>query len=187
MPPTRRELESCVSMILLQLPFPPLPVVAVNGEGRDAIASSHDLLSQAIAVAVLGGAANPDTDARKEAVLRRVNEEVAAEWVRSSAPMGGAAAWRSVPVDGIYDTYCRLFRMYMTCYPGSPDLRLRGHADVFPGMSVYEHAVQHLRAQEAYVAAEGGAGVPPVLPDDSYADLLRIYAMGMFLDSIQEK
>ena len=64
--------------------------------------------------------------------------------------------------------------------------RLRGHADVFPGMSVYEHAAQHLRAQEAYVAAEGGAGVPPVLPDDSYADLLRIYAMGMFLDSVHK-
>jgi hypothetical protein len=187
MPPSRRELDACVSMIVLQLPFPPLPVVAVNGEGRDAIASSHDLLSQAIAANMLGGAPDPAVDARKQAVLRRLNEEVAAEWVRAAAPAGGAAAWRKVGVEGIYDAYCRLFREYMACYPGSPDLRLRGHADVFPGMSVYEQAAQHLHAHEAYVAAEGGMGVPPVHPGDSYADMLRIYAMGMFLDSLQER
>ena len=40
MPPSRRELDACVSMILLQLPFPPLPVLALNGHGREAVASS---------------------------------------------------------------------------------------------------------------------------------------------------
>ena len=188
MPPSRQELDACVSMILLQLPFPPLPVLALNGHGREAVASSHDLLSQAIAVSLLAGRSGVAGEAQKMRVLQRLNEDVAAEWVRVAAPLGGAANWRVVPVRGIYDLYCRHFRAFMACYPGSPDLRICQHTEVLPGMAPYEHAVQHLCAQETYVVGEDAdeARVPRVREGvHSYEDLLRIYAIGMFADSVE--
>lgn len=185
MPPSRRELDACVSMILLQLPFPPLPVLALNGHGRETVASSHDLLSQAIGVSLLAGRSGVADEARKMRVLQRLNAEVAAEWVRAAAPLGGAANWRVVSVRGIYDLYCRHFRAFMAFYPGSPDLRICPHTEVFPGMAPYEHAVQHLCAQETYVAGDD-APMPRVREGvHSYSDLLRIYAMGMFADSVE--
>lgn len=171
-------------MILLQLPFPPLPVLARNGHGREAVASSHDLLGQAIAVSLLGGQSGVAGEEQKIHVLKRLNAEVAAEWVRAATPFGGAANWRNVPVSGIYEVYCRFFRSFMACYPGCPDLRICPHTDVLPGMAPYEQAVQHLRAQQTYVVGDHASAPPVQTGLHSYSDLLRIYAMGMFSDSV---
>jgi hypothetical protein len=107
-------------------------------------------------------------------------------------------AWRSIPIKNCYDIYCICFREYMSCYPGSTDLRIYPLEDVTNDTAVYKQAVLHLQAREAYISnivefdkensevnsTNSTFIVPKVKPEiHNYADLLRLYAMGMFLDS----
>ena len=74
---TRHELESQVAMILLQMPFPPLPLVVMNGEGEETIASSHDLLSQALSVSLISPPLTPSSQEeiilKKQSILTELN------------------------------------------------------------------------------------------------------------------
>jgi len=184
LPPSRHELESQVSMIMLQTPFPPLPLVVIDGNGEEKIGSTHDLLSQAISItlcsqyALKTPSSTDKTDAerimlRKQQILTELNAKIASTWQLEISKFmqetTGLAleqnnltqpgifshiwkqAWKCIPIQHCYDIYCASFREYMSCYPGSQDLRIYPLSAVFPDTIVYQHAVEHLKARETYI------------------------------------
>ena len=227
---TRHELEAQVAMIMLQSPFPPLPIVMLNGEGEQKMGSSHDLLSQALSVSLLSPAPSPKAKeellAKKRDILMELNTKVSNIWkleiakfmqetmhMEASRDKPDAAnmynyiwkrTWRHIPIQKCYDVYCTQFRKYMSCYPGSHDLRIFPLSDVTMDTIVYKHALEHLKAREAYVQdeifemeledpnviegepkASTMTRVPAVKKDiHTYADTMRLYAMSMFFESL---
>lgn len=209
---SRHDVEARVAMIMLQLPFPPLPVVVINENGDETMGSSHDLLASVLAVSIVAQT-HPTSQQleTKTYILETLNKEIAISWqkavetmmdermcLESNADKPASTAiykntnskiWRLVDVEPCYELYCQWFRAYMACYPGSPDLRM------FPLYSVtrddlpFAHAVEHLQAREVYILPENGTecvkAVPKVKKDmHSYSDLLRLYSWSMFHDSV---
>ena len=222
---TRHELEAQVAMIMLQSPFPPLPIVMLNGEGEQKMGSSHDLLSQALSVSLLSPApsqkAKEELLAKKRDILMNLNTKVGNIWklevakfmqetMHMEAPKHQSEftnmynyvwkrTWRKIPVQKCYEVYCTEFRKYMSCYPGSHDLRIFPPSDVTMDTIVYKHTLEHLKAREAYVQdeifemeLEDGepkastlTHIPAVKKDiHTYADMIRLYAMSMFFESL---
>tara|TARA_B100001094_G_scaffold328752_1_gene389893 strand:+ start:527 stop:1267 length:741 start_codon:yes stop_codon:yes gene_type:complete len=235
---TRHELESHVAMILLQMPFPPLPLVVLNGEGEETIASSHDLLSQAISVSLISPLPRPTIQneivQKKQRILTELNTRLSNMWKLEVAKFMHETmcmkppestpdpsnnhnmydylwkrTWRSIPIQNCYEIYCAAFREYISLYPGSADLRIYPLSSVTMDTLVYQHAIDHLKAREAYIrddigdvfddeelrAEEAHQGfstsnspkipqVPPAKKDiHSYPDLIRLYAMSMYFES----
>ncbi len=239
---TRHELESQVAMILLQMPFPPLPLVVMNGEGEETIASSHDLLSQALSVSLISPPLTPSSQEemilKKQSILTELNTRLSNMWKLEVAKFMHETmcmeppqstpdpsnhhnmydymwkrTWRSIPIQNCYDIYCAAFREYISLYPGSADLRIYPLSSVTNDTIVYQHALDHLKAREAYIrddfedalddeelqaeekAKETNQGfptpkspqtpqVPPAKKDiHSYPDLIRLYAISMYFES----
>ena len=230
---TRHELEAHVAMIMLQSPFPPLPIVMLNGEGEQKTGSGHDLLSQALSVSLLSPAPSPKIKeellAKKQHILMELNTKVSNMWkleiakfmqetMHMDTPVIAPKdqtdtpniynyiwkrVWRQIPIQKCYDIYCTEFRKYMSCYPGSHDLRIFPLSDVTMDTIVYRHALEHLTARDAYVQdeifdmefEEGETKastkastlrqVPAVNKDiHTYPDMIRLYAMSMYFESL---
>ena len=227
---SRQELDAQVAMIMLQSPFPPLPIVMINAEGEEKMASGHDLLSQALSVSMLSYTTqtnlNEDLMHRKQSILMQLNAKISNMWklevekfMKEAMLMDKAMhpdseqnekqlynyiwkrVWREIPVQRCYDIYCTLFREYLSCYPGSRDLRIYPLDAVTMDTTIYKHALEHIQAREAYVRDDifemesttdpetafkppSAARVPAVKQNiHSYADILRLYAMAMFFES----
>ncbi len=153
-PPSQQEINSMVSMIIVNLPFPPLPVCGVRGEGQeeeDAIVSGHDLLSRAIACTLLGSAPQ---------ACSRVVQKSAEEIQKYKAQMLGtmhlyiANIWNEKAeeeerVGRCYEVFCSTFRAYMRLYPGPDDLRILPLGAVDGKSVLCVQAAQHLAARNA--------------------------------------
>lgn len=172
---TKLQVESFASIVLAQLPFPPLPLLALKGEdARETHASTHDLLAQAlVSEQVRGQQGLGDVSERKLEILKQLQAEVHGLWevrVRSdTAPT----------VDACYEAFQRHFRAFMALFPGSPDLRFGKMADVDRGSTVWMQTHQHLQARLSNTVGVGEeALVLPVRADASasYANLIAAYA-----------
>lgn len=159
---SKQHLHAHVQMILTNLPFPPLPVVACD----NSVASSHDMLHSAIACTLLSNQHTPHIASQKLAILARVQEAVAEAFVtylHTEAP----------DVSPIYKIYTEAVREYLALYPGI-DTRLcfYPYESVAASDTIVTQAQRHLTAYSRGV--EGGIGIPAV--SNSYTDILLAYA-----------
>ena len=162
---SRRHLDSYVAMIMVNLPFPPLPVVVRRGD-EEAVASGHDLLSQMIACALVA----PDPAAtesvrrqeRKAEILHQLHADLAA------LPAGA-------PPERAYGVFCRAFRAFAGLYPGSPDLRFWPLDKVDAASPLMAQGRAHLGALSTIVT-EDNEIAPLTVHSQTYRDLLRSYA-----------
>jgi hypothetical protein len=176
----RQEVDCMVSMIICSLPFPALPVCALQGEEMDeSFASSHDLLSGAITAAL---AQTHDKNASKNMESRQSKQSVILGNLMSELMILNERYFMITSVDrsglkdqqysekmtmirrDVYYTFCKYFRDYMSCYPGSSDLRI-GPLDVIDVKSnLYTQTVGHLKS----MGIELEEGMP-------YEELLDFY------------
>jgi hypothetical protein len=179
-PRSQHELRAVASMVVASLPFPPLPVVVLQGEdGADGLASSFDLLQTAVMNAQLGlrpGAAE-DTARSKQATLARLQADMAALYIESD--------WKNATddwgaVQRAYEIYCAAFRTYLLDHYGtsSRDLRFYPLAAVAPDSLLVKQGSSHWNASRllsghAECDACGGEHF------GSYTALLRAYALDL--------
>lgn len=141
----QKSLNSYVAMIMVNLPFPPLPVQGASVEGDSRIVSGHDLLSRAIASTIVGPQIS-GTDVstrvaeRKQNLLRSMHERIAAVW-------GDKELGLDCRVEECYKHFCTVFRAYMRLYPGPDDLRILPMHDVDNKSIICSQAVRHLQAR----------------------------------------
>jgi hypothetical protein len=134
---SQHELHAVASMVVASLPFPPLPVMVLQGEGgADGMASSFDLLQTAVVNWQLGlrpeGKEVEEVARSKQARLERLQKDMAAH----HAAAGGATcneAW----LQRAYEIYCAAFRDYLLDHYGTSSRDLRFHpADAVAADSV---------------------------------------------------
>ena len=153
-PRSQHEARALASMVVASLPFPPLPVVVLQGEdGSDGLASSFDLLQTAVLNAHLGlRPAGQDAEAlarSKQAALARLQQDMAALYVETdwkSLPKNSAAD--CVSVQRAYDLYCAAFRSYLLDHYAisSRDLRFFPLAAVDPDSLLVRQGASHWNA-----------------------------------------
>ena len=198
-PRSQHELRAIASMVVASLPFPPLPVVVLQGEdGADGLASSFDLLQTAVMNAQLGlGPADRDAAAlarSKQATLERLQQDMAALHQSVAAEASGGLNGRSrvAWVQRAYEIYCAAFRTYFLEHYGtsSRDLRFYPLAAVAPDSLLVRQGSSHWNAGRLLA---GDAACDPCGGDHcnnhcdnhcdnhfgSYTELLRAYALDL--------
>ena len=179
---SQHELRALASMVVASLPFPPLPVMVLQGEdGADGLASSFDLLQTAVMNAQLGlGPADRDAEE-----LARGKAAVLAELQRDMAALYVAADWRNAtddwaPVQRAYEIFCAAFRSYLLDHyaVSTRDLRFYPLAAVAPDSVLVQQGSSHWNAGRmisghASCDACGGAHF------SGYPELLRAFALDL--------
>ena len=178
------ELSAFASMMIVSLPFPPLPVACVRStEAHDSHASGHDLLSSAISAMLVGTEHKAGFDSvaireRKEAIVLALNHQIAAVWrgrARTATDHDRAA------VEACYTIFCQAYRAYMRCYPGSADLRILPIDDVGAASTVVRQAAQHLDARSTTFAGDDVIACKvPAAARTSYRALIRLYVLDLY-------
>jgi len=172
-PRSQQEARALASMVVASLPFPPLPVMVLQGEdGEDGMASSFDLLQTAVLNAQLMPA---DRDAAelarsKAAVLEKLQRDMAA---LLAASFGG-----DLPDGQAYEIYCAAFRTYLLDHYAisSRDLRFYPLGAVAPDSVLVQQGSSHWNASRMLSAecdACGGAHF------SGYPEMLRAYALDL--------
>jgi len=110
---SQHETSAFASMVISSLPFPPLPVLVLQGQdGEYGMASSYDLLQTAILNAQKGIRVQGVDDATlarsKAAVLHALGRDMAALLASSSC-----ADFSELQALQAYDIYCGAFREYL--------------------------------------------------------------------------
>ena len=168
--------EACAfaSLVVASLPFPPLPVVVLQG-GEDGMGSSFDLLQQAIAVQQTGCAPGGDLVQRKKEMLERLRVDITAHYEKGIA-VGDMSICSDEWVAGAYDIYCRSFRDYLLCNYAVCTADLRFH----PLDSVPDDGVLVLQGSSHWKAGRMLAGEPESSGCfKSYKQMLRSYAVDL--------
>lgn len=190
---SQNDFHAFASMVLAGLPFPPLPVMVRQGEdGEYAIASSFDLLQQAIVaqqVALQSGTNTRTTSTAKTAaevveaktaMLMGLQQDMAAhvQDMQTARETTGDAF-----LEKAYDIYCCAFRAYLLDnYPVcTRDLRFYPMQDVPKNHTLMEQARSHLRGSFIMSAAGYANVVSPFdgTPAPSYAAVVRFYALDL--------
>jgi hypothetical protein len=193
---SQHEVCAFASLVIASLPFPPLPVLVLQGEdGEYGTASSFDLLQQAIVVQQLGCVPSGDLElvrAKKE-ILERLRTDMTAHYESAATCNGPGSICSPLWVERAYDIYCDAFRNYLlrnyaTC---TQDLRFH-HADTVPADSVLvRQGTSHWKASRLMsgectlsphpsITSEGII-TPETAPAgfSSYTQMLRSYAVDL--------
>ena len=147
---TKVDLSARVSMILTSLPFPPLPVRVLQ-DGKESVASGHDLLASAISVRLAAPSSQFSEDMQTKDVRQKTDILVLLHcsifevWENF---MTQAISYEQA-CERVYGVYQTAFRAYMALYPGSPDLRILHMDDVDADSTVARQARDHLLAFSA--------------------------------------
>lgn len=171
---SQQELDAMVSMIMVNLPFPPMPVQVCRATGDEASCSSHDLMSRAISCSMfqcwqeLDHVTPPNVDSKMQ-VLINLNQQNA-ELHKQDC----------VPTQAIYEMFAHGFRKYMSFYPGSPDLRVLPYDTVDQGSTIYKQAAQHLAAKRFNVQDSR-----TISEYTSYAQILQEYSSDLYSEREQ--
>lgn len=153
----RQEVDCMVSMIICSLPFPALPVCALQGdELNDSFASSHDLLSGAITAAL---AQTHDQNASQHIAQRQTKQSTILgnlmnelmilheQYFNIKADRADQSHEKLTQIrKDVYYTFCKYFRDYMSCYPGSKDLRIGPLNAVDVSSNIHAQTVSHLKS-----------------------------------------
>lgn len=184
-PSSQHEARALASMVVASLPFPPLPVMVLQGEDfADGLASSFDLLHTAVLNSRLGlRAADRDAEALargKQATLARLVQDMAALYVRA-----GWETTQNTPddwgaVQEAYHIFCAAFRTYLLEHysTSTRDLRFYPLAAVAPDSLLVQQGSSHWNASRllsnpAACDACGGAHF------SDYTALIRAYAIDL--------
>jgi hypothetical protein len=177
-PRSQHEARALASMVVASLPFPPLPVIVLQGEdGADGLASSFDLLQTAVLNSQLGlRPAGQDAEAlarSKQATLERLQADMAALYVE--------ADWKNATDDWAlvqcaYEIFCAAFRSYLLDHYAisSRDLRFFPLAAVDPDSLLVRQGVSHWNASRLSYGGDAAGK-----PFGSYTALLRAYALDL--------
>ena len=164
-----RDLDALASMVITALPFPPLPLMVLRGaDAADAMASSFDLLKQAIILQRVTGSRRSQEQIvqDKTSRLRALQEEMHRHCSSGAAP--DSSAW----VEDAYFIYCKHFRLYFVeNYPTcSRDLRFEPMANVSKAHVIMQQAASHTHA--GFILAGACCSVEFA----RYEDVVKYYA-----------
>lgn len=182
------EVDAFVSMVLVSLPFPPLPIVCLRSDScLESFASGHDLLSSAIAAMIVGNDnisphyTSVEMKEKKEGILIKLNDDIADTW-RRRVPSSKES--EQLAVEECYTILCSSFRNYMSCYPGSPDLRMMQMNDVDGSTTIVKQAVEHLDARTITFVDEDVVRCKiPVGARSNYQKLIKFYISDIYAHS----
>lgn len=184
-PSSQHEARALASMVVASLPFPPLPVMVLQGEDfADGLASSFDLLHTAVLNSRLGlRPADKDAEALargKQETLARLVQDMAALYVRTdwAKTQNTPDDWGAV--HEAYDIFCAAFRTYLLEHysTSTRDLRFYPLAAVAPDSVLVQQGSSHWNAGRmisghASCDACGGAHF------SGYPELLRAFALDL--------
>lgn len=176
-----REMDALASMVITALPFPPLPLMVLQGtEGEGGTASSFDLLKQAIVLQKLKST-DQSTGPSLEQVTRNKTDRLRAlqhamQVHCSTGADTGTYAW----IEGAYNIFCEHFRLffvenYPTC---SRDLRFESIANVSPKHIIIQQALSHARASIIMTTAAIDVTSTDV-EFAQYEDVVKYYALDL--------
>ena len=162
---SQRELDVVGSLVVAQLPFPPMPLVVRRGDGTEDFCSSHDLLASAVKVYYATGCAQ-SVDNEEE--VRRMHAKTAILLDLQRRVHDCVEAGEDV--QAAYEVYQDCFRQYMLLYQTSADLRFLPLGAVDPAHTITQQAAEHMRGlaemEQCAVAAAS----------DRYPDVVAAYA-----------
>lgn len=179
-------IDALSSILILQLPFPAMPVVATNAEGEDAVCSSHDLLSRAIAVQQVTGqqgprATNKDQNAvmlEKQQILLNLHRNIKDTWQR----VGSHELCIDNGIQSCYELYHTHFRSYLALYPVfTTDVRFLPIEGVDNKGSLARQARKHFNARSKLFAGDDNDTVQRIELSDTagYRDIILAYIYDM--------
>lgn len=193
---SKHEIDSFSSLVMVSLPFPPLPVLCLRStESVEAIASGHDLLCSAIASMAMNqeykhGQDSGDLMQRKQRILLDMNRDVSAIWDLHMKKMTSDKSVSSkdefVALSDCYNIYCDSFRNYMSCYPGSSDLRIKDHSSVDGNPIFIEQAASHINARHNMFEGEQKECMAKPKKNTKYLALLKWYVVELWTQSIHQ-
>lgn len=172
-----REFDALASMVITALPFPPLPLMVLQGtDGEGATASSFDLLKQAIVLQKLRPAQRAPEQIARDKAARLLALHAAMQRHCNAAADRDSEAW----VEGAYLIFGEHFRLffvenYPTC---SRDLRFEPMANVSSTHVVMQQAASHVRAGMIMAAPSAGADLIGV-EFARYEDVIKHYAIDL--------
>ena len=173
---SHQELDAVVSMIMVNLPFPPMPVLVRKGSGEEASCSSHDLLSRAISCFLVESWRELDATEDTQSEKRKDKMNVLMELNRDNAALHEA---NSIHLEAIWDLFAQSFRRYMAFYPGSPDIRILPPDSVDKNTNIHKQAVTHLKAKCINCHEECFEHIDSA----SYGQLITLYSHHLHLES----
>ena len=171
-------LQAHVSMILVSLPLPPLPVLVVRGEDlTTSVCSSHDLhaavISTHLHMSSTGGAGDAETqqhniDAKQE-VLHKMMADLRGVWTKTRALPLGKAEQDQQLVTEAYVLFANGFRDYCSHYVHKcRDMRVMPMSHVDVGDATQKNAAEYV---SAYMHGDGASASDNT--DLSYSNILR--------------
>ena len=179
-PRSQYELRALASIVVASLPFPPLPVMVLQGEDNtDGIASSFDLLQTAVMNWRLGLTPKADEEKiarRKKATLELLQRDMAALYIKTD--------WKNLTddwsaVNRAYEIYCATFRTYLLDHYGActRDLRFYPLAAVAPDSLIVKQSSSHWKASRLSNNVKCDACGNDQF--GSYSDMIRAYALDL--------
>lgn len=175
----RHEREARITMILVSLPLPPVPVLACRGEDAiDSVCSSHDLHAVMMATdmqRVKQGAVTPEEyesfRLRKCTVLDAMHAKISVMLTDATVLEDDKRC------ADCYAAVCDAIRQYWALYAHEcADVRVCNMDSVVKGDLVYEHMLEYVRAN---------LGTEPSEVDiQSYRALFKFWLMSSFIKGI---
>jgi hypothetical protein len=175
----RHEREARITMILVSLPLPPVPVLACRGEDVvDSVCSSHDLHAVMMATDMQRVRQGAVTQEQYESFRLRKCMVLDAMQDKMRAVLTDAAVLEdNATCVQCYATVCEAIRKYWALYAHEcADVRVCGIDSVVKGDLVYEHMLAYVRAN---------LGVEPGEADmQSYSALFKFWLLSSFIKSV---
>jgi hypothetical protein len=172
---SQHELDAFASMVVASLPFPPLPVMVLQGEdGADGLASSFDLLQTAVVNWQLG--LRPEGKEAEE--LARSKQATLEELQRDMAALYASSFGVDFPVLQAYEIYCGAFRKYLLKHyaTSSHDLRFCPLDAVAPDSVLVQQGTSHWNAGRMLSAS---CDVKRCAHFSGYTELVHAYALDL--------
>ena len=163
---SRQHVSAIASMVISQLPFPPMPVL-ITKNGEDTFCSSHDLMASAIAVNFVDRSLSEEHHMNKrEQKVMEQKEKILTNLQRTVADICDREPVTFVTT--CYNEFQIHFRAYMQFYPGSGDICFFPMHTVDSKHGIIQQACQHLRALGIQETAS-------VCVTDHYESILCLY------------
>ena len=178
---SQQQMDAVVSMIMVNLPILPMPVMVRRGSGDEASCSSHDLLSRAISCSIMECWQCLDSDAKQSKDLKerqKLKMQVLLDLNQANATLRKKHEHQDVPTQAIYDLFATYFRKYMAFYQGSADIRILPFDSIDVGSIIHAQSLQHIAAKRFNV--QDHRAIPSHLP---YKRILEEYSQDLYLDN----
>lgn len=181
---TQHGLHAFASMVITNLPFPPLPIMVRIGDGEEGVGSSFDLFNQAvIAMSMAGNHASISKDdliANKTSTLTTLHTHIACHYSKHLMDNNGKSkkAPSKVWVAEAYRIYCNAFRDYLVKNYAvtSQDLRFMPIESVDADSVVMQHAKSHVKGSFMLALGASEEDIPTL---HTYTDVIRYYAVDL--------